>query len=188
MKHEASCAGIVDRLAGYVAEDLEAHEVAEVERHLAVCEDCRGELAAEKTLRESLGTLPVVRCPDRVSETILAGVDASGDGNATARRRVVPFGWRRATVGLAAAAAVLALFLVGPLGDRTDHTELAANTWTEQELASARSDILATLALTAEIINRTERKTVDEVFGRHLPGAVSSSIKTLTAYLEGGQG
>ncbi|MBC8426617.1 hypothetical protein H8E07_21080, partial [bacterium] len=123
-----------------------------------------------------------------VSAAILAGVDASGDGNATARRRVVPFGWRRAALGLAAAAAVLALFLVAPLGDLSDETEPAADAWTEQEIASARGDILATLTLTAEIINRTERKTVDEVFGRHLPGAVSSSIKTLTAYLEGGQG
>jgi len=184
MRNEDTCAWVTDRLADHAAGDLEPREVAEVERHLAGCETCRGASAAERTLRETLGGMPLVRCPDRVSEAILAEVDAT----ATARRRILPFGRRRAAWGLTAAAAVLVLLLAAPWQDRPVEGDPAAGAWTENEIAAARGDILSTLVLTAEIINRTERKTVDEVFGRQLPGAVNRSIKTLTTYLEGGQG
>lgn len=184
MRHETTCTDIIERLADYVAGDLPPREVAEVERHLAGCGDCRDASAAERALRETLGALPEVPCPGRVSEAVLAGVDA----DLAARRRFATLGRRRAAWGLAAAAAVLVLLVAAPWQDRPADTEPVAGTWSEQELADARGALLSSLALTAEIINRTERETVGDVFGRRLPGAVNSSLKTITTYLEGGQG
>ncbi|MBU0742381.1 hypothetical protein KJ554_08555, partial [bacterium] len=99
------------------------------------------------------------------------------------------FGWRRAVGALAAAAAVLALVFAAPWRDRPGGTDVAgAGGWSEQEIRIARGEIRLSLALAARIIEKTERRTVDEVFGHRLPGAVTRSVKTLTSSLEGGQG
>jgi len=189
MRKTTDCAWIESQLAGFAAGELDPREVAEVERHLATCPDCRGELAGELALRESLTSLPVVSCPERVTANILAVVNASDRRLGAARRRVVPIGWRRATWGLAAAAVVLALVFVAPWRDRPEDTYVAGEDgWSEQEIRTARGEVRLTLALAARIIEKTERKTVTEVFGRQLRGAVIKSMKALTSSLEGGQG
>ena len=188
-RDESVCRRIETQLAGYAAGDLDPREIVEVERHLVTCPDCRGELATEISLRETLATLPLVPCPARVSENIMAAVEASDDGRDGDRRLVVFPAWRRAIGGLAAAAAVIALLVAAPWRDRPDGTEFAAaDALTEQEIMNARRDIRQTLVLAIRIIEESERKTVSEVFGRRLPGAIDKSVKAITTSLEGGQG
>jgi anti-sigma factor RsiW len=189
MRDDTPCKAVAGQLAGYAAGELDAREVAEVERHLATCAGCRGELATERSLRETLAALPVVPCPERVTEAVLAAVDASETRHVTGRRRAVPFGRWQAAGGMAAAAAMVVLLLAAPWQDRPAATDPAAGgSWSEREIAAARGELRLTLALTARIIGETERRTVNEVFGQRVPGAVNRSMKTLTTYLEGGRG
>ena len=179
-RHRNDCERASERLADYAAGTLDAARRADLERHLAGCAACRDELARERTLREVLSSMPRLRCPDRVSETILAEVRRSAPGG-----RILRFGgWRRAAAGAVAAAAVLALLLAGPLGER----ETAERAWSEEEILVARAEVRYGLALAARIIGDTEKKTMDQVFGERLPDALDETMKVLTTLLEGGQG
>jgi anti-sigma factor RsiW len=177
-------------LTAYAAGDLAPDGCVEVERHLAVCRDCRGELARERTLRDALASMPLIPCPAPVTERIMAVVDADEACETAALRRAKSDRWRRAGVGLVAAAAVLALLVFAPTGDRPADpvAGLGDQTWSDDEIRTARGELRYTLALAARIIEKSEKSTISEVFGRQLPGVVTKSVKAVTSSLEGGQG
>lgn len=180
-RHRNDCERASERLADYAAGSLDAARRADLERHLAGCAACRDELARERALRDVLSSMPRLRCPDRVSEAILAEVE----GPAAPRGRIFRFaGWRRAAAGAVAAAAALVLLLAGPLGER----DTGERAWSEEEILTARAEVRYGLALAARIIGDTEKKTMGQVFGERLPDALDETMKALTTLLEGGQG
>jgi hypothetical protein len=60
--------------------------------------------------------------------------------------------------------------------------------WTAAEMASARQDVRYTLALTAKVINRTQKETMVEVFADRLPNAINDSFKKVKLTNTGGNG
>jgi anti-sigma factor RsiW len=184
------CAAVEILLAEYRGGELDRAEAQLVEDHLGQCRACRAELARELHLSDSLGSLPLVKCPQRVTDAILAVVDETE--SIPAARPVDPPLSRRWTtfVGLAAAAAALVLMLAGPLdnGQPDQKSRAGESVYTQAEVDAARADLKRSLQLTARIINQTERSTVKEVFGHTLPESLTRSIKTLMTTPEGGQG
>ncbi len=138
-----------------------AAAAGEVARHLDGCRSCRAELAREQELRATLGSLPTVACPSGIGDFVPARA-----ARRPARGRI--WGW-----SLAAAAGVAAVML-GVLYPRDQEPR---RTWTEAELAEARHDMITTLSLTADAIDRGRRAAVVEVFGERLPRAVTGSLK-----------
>ena len=147
------------QLTEYAAGDLPAAEAAAVAKHLDGCPACRRELGTEQALRATLGSLPVASCPPGI-----------GDFRPTAApvRRRSPLPWG---VGFAAAAGRAAVLLGGFL-DREPAAEFSA-----AEIAAARHDVIYTLGLAADVIERSQRETVVDVFGDKLPRAVTGSLK-----------
>lgn len=151
------CELIGTLLAGYVSGEATPFERSLVADHLAECAGCRAELARERRLRSAAASLPAVTCPDAVSDRILAAVDAE------ASRRAPRRPWRRpAALAALGAAAAVALILLTPVAtDRS--TAPAADAWTRDDLDRGREDVERVLALTADIIDRTERRSLGDV-------------------------
>jgi anti-sigma factor RsiW len=67
------CERARDRIDPYLEDELSRREAAEVAAHLAVCPDCRAELAMARRLREALRAgLPMLACPPEVTDRVLA--------------------------------------------------------------------------------------------------------------------
>ena len=153
------CDDIRLQLTEYAAGDLSAGEAAAVAKHLDGCPACREELAVEQSLRSTLGSLPRAECPPGIGDFVPAAVPAH-------RRSRLPWG-----VGFAAAAG-LAAVLIGGFLDRGPTHEFS-----EAEMAAARHDMFYALELTADVLERTQRAAVVDVFGDRIPRAVTGSLK-----------
>ena len=187
------CHEIEILLTEYAAGDLDPQRNQAVRRHLAECADCRAELGRELRLRQLMGSLPVRHLP--------LGV---GDLDPDARTRPVSGGGsflRRWLAPAAGLAAVLVLVLLagrsGPdtapstgLPGAASPAAVAATpgTWSEQELDRAQDELEFTLALTARLLQRSEKTTVHEVFGDRLPRMISESLRKSMTLNEGDQG
>jgi len=156
-----TCRQIRLELAAYDSDELDAAGTAAVERHLDGCRACRTELRYEREIRASLGALPTAACPPGVGDFV-----PSAPPRRVARKRV--WSW-----SLAAAAALVAAVL-GGLATRAPSPQ---PNWTDAELAAARQEMIFTLSLTADAIDRGRRAAVVEVFGERLPRAVTGSLK-----------
>nr|MEE4269110.1 zf-HC2 domain-containing protein [Candidatus Krumholzibacteria bacterium] len=182
-----ACEAVVAELAPYCAGELDRTETAGVEDHLDICPECRAELQRERHLRAALSGLPLVACPQRVTDNILREIEATEipDGH-TARRFgknwVAISGW-----ATAAAVAALLVFSGWPQG-QDPRTPPQGSEYSAEDIALARRQAAASLRLAAVILNQTERSTVQEVFGQALPTSLTRSIKVLVTPPEGGQG
>jgi len=171
-------------LTEYAAGELGPLERAIVAEHLAECAACRSELAREERLRESLGELSPAVCPDELTDAIMSAVDA--EPMAPRRRMSVAHTWAStATVAALVAAAVL---LVVVLPRPTPIPTTPADTWTQTELEQARQDAQWALAFTANIIDRSEKKTIVDVMRRLQKEAYSGFRERPASTSTGGQG
>jgi anti-sigma factor RsiW len=162
-------------LTAYAAGELGATDCDVLEAHLADCADCRAELAREEELRGLLHGLPAATCPDRVARSLQDRLALDHDGATVGtgfRRRL------RAGVAGLVAAALAGLLLVPVL--RHDPVPVPAAgdaTYTAAEIARARREVVAVLALTADVLARSRERTMTDVFGDRLPDAVSGSLR-----------
>lgn len=168
------CTQCGPELAPYAAEELDAGTRASVAEHLADCPDCRRELARERDLRRSLASLPPLACPPEVGRRVLAAVAAE---QAAARRRRWTAG---AGVGLAAAALAGALLL------RPGAPVAPTTTYSPEQIAAARRELIQTVTLTARVLDQAGRGTIANVFSERLPAAVAGSLRLLDDPTRGG--
>jgi len=166
------CHDIELLLTDFAADDLAPGAAADVAAHVARCDACRTELDREMILRDVLGGLPVQAGP---AVPLPASPVRSGG------RR-----WQPLVGGMIAAALALAVLIPDPAPDAPG--PLTGGIYTPAEVAQARVDVRTSLILAARILERTERHTVVDVFGRQLPQAISGSLRTDSASPEGGQG
>ena len=171
------CHDIQLLLTEFAADALADDEAAGVAGHLAVCDDCRAELAREMSLRETLSTLPIQTAPAMATprrDALTARFPQPG-------RR-----WTPVLGGLAAAALALAIFIPETPGDVPDR--VITTPYTPAQVAQARYDARTSLVMAFDIIAKTQRHTVTDVFGRQLPRAISGSLSGTAASPEGGEG
>lgn len=175
-----TCREVEIELGAYAAGELVPLAAARVRGHLADCAACRAELAAERELRRTFASLERPRCPDAVTARIRR---RTVDRPTTGRRIATVRRWG----GSLAAAAVLAVLLWPGLREGAPRSvEPAA--WSRDELLDARREAALALAWTAEILERTERHTVQEVFGRTFAGSVQGSLLPNADTPQGGEG
>jgi len=166
------------QLAAYAAGELSEPELGAVESHLARCAECRDELAREIDMRTMLAGLPQVPCPQRVSVAVY-------DTLARTQTETMVGPWRRWSLGPAlVAATLLAVLLVPTMWQKTSPPDptvanVGAGTpqFTTAEIKQARREVIATLVLAADILDRSRDKTVVDVFGARLPRAISESLR-----------
>jgi anti-sigma factor RsiW len=176
-------------LAPLEADELDAAQAEVVIGHLAACGACRAELRRERELRGLLGGLPLEACPPAATAAAEAAALAADAGLGPRPPRRPQRRLWAGTVGLGLAAALAALVLLpgrfsdersGPLadGDSTATTLAAAAVPAPEaaEMAAARRDLITSLTLTARILDRAGRRTMNDVFTERLPDAVSISL------------
>ena len=173
------CRDIELELAAYSSGDLGPAERDRVRNHLDDCAQCRAELAREINLRETLGSLPKVKTPDVLAQKIKAATYRPAATMPGERKR------GRLTAVLVLAAASLAIALLAPALRPVSGPD---QTWTEEEIAAARQEVLYTLTLTAKVIDRTQREAVIKVFADKLPHAIDKSFKAIKPTTSGGNG
>ena len=173
------CHDIELELAAYARGELDPAQRERVASHLDGCAGCRAELAREMTLRETLGGLPTATPPADFDDRILAAIPAAG---ADSHPRWMRY---RLAGGLTIAAASVALALILPNLPQDSGPQ---PTWTDLEIAAAREEVMFSLALTARVLDRTQKHTVIEVFANQLPNSVNESLKIVKPTTSGGNG
>ena len=178
------CSLTTSHLTEYAAGELGPLEHAIVAEHIAECAACRAELIREERLRERLGKLQHAVCPDAVTAAISSAVDA---GPAVMGRPMsVARTWAStATVAALVAAAVLLVVVLPP---PTPETVPVANSWTQDELDQAREDAQWALVFTANLIERSEKRTIVDVMRRLRKEAYSGFRERPASTSTGGQG
>ena len=175
-------------LTEYAVGDLSPAESLVVEVHLAECPLCREELQREYRLRNLLGNLPV----RALRGEGLPSVETVGE-----RSSIRPSWTHRPLLAAAGLAAVLAiLFLVddfrapsqAPTNADQARTTGSNPAWTRAELDSAQDQVAYSLALTARILQKSERTAVHQVFGEKLPQVISESLHKAINTNQGDQG
>jgi len=200
------CEPIAILLTPYAAGELSELETRRVEVHLATCPACREELARELQLRGLAAALPPVRCPEAVTGAILAAVDADTLQQRRARRadRRHIATWPRTLAAASLLAAAVLLVLVLPRnpvvpGDPAQPGYLARSggpdvplsgdpAWTQAELQQARTDVAWALAFTADIIDRTEKRSLVDALRLLQPAVRSAAGEPGAPAASGGQG
>lgn len=175
------CPDVELLLAEYAARELAEAQADVVGRHLEGCPACAAELAREQTLRQTVAGLPVLPCPHRTTQVITQ----ERENGRPPRKGLLQSLWP-AAAGLAAAAVLLLILL--PDGGDNMVIDSDGQTWQRTELESARAELQWTLALTAGVIERTERNTMAEVFGHKLPRTLNGSLRRVLTNVQGGQG
>ena len=173
------CREIEIELAAYAAGELGPVELGQVRDHLDGCSGCRGELARENTLRETLGGMPAASAPMNLDSRIRSAIRTSGAESHSRWYR------HRLAAAITVAAASLALALILPNMDRdsTPH-----QTWSDMEIAAAREEVMFTLGITTQVLDRTQKNAIIEVFGNQLPNSVNESLKLIKPATSGGNG
>jgi hypothetical protein len=204
------CDAIAALLAPHAAGELDAQGRWRVQAHLARCPACRQELARERQLRELAASAPPVRCPDHVTAAIGAAVDAAEHRTArpvASRRPVARRPGRLATwlpaAGLLTAAVLLALVLPrtpapapeaapGPaapaVSDAGPAPATTTGTATAPELQQARHEVAWALAFTADLIDRTEKRSLARALRLLRPAAGAAPDGADTSPAPGGRG
>ena len=72
----------VERLAAYAAGDLDATAALEVEAHVLLCADCRGDVEAVQRVAADLAAVPTVVMPDDVAARVDAALAAEAEAAA----------------------------------------------------------------------------------------------------------
>ncbi len=175
----SGCREIELELVAYCSGELDTAEQEMVRRHLDGCASCREELGREMELRGILGSLPVKEFPHALELRIKATAIQSVETTPAVRNR------KRMTAVLALAAAGLAVALLVPALRPVSGPD---QTWTEQEIAAARREVMFTLALTAKVIDRTQKDAMVDVFADKLPHAIDESFKMVKPKTSGGNG
>jgi len=171
------CNHIESMLTEYLSDELGPLERAIVDEHLAECLACRAELAAAREIGGGVAAMPTVNCPDHLSRDILAAVDADSAGRPWPKQRSRAGLWRRSSspwgwaglAGTVAAAVLLAMVLPRRAPESPDVAALPAADSTRAttvEVERARRELLWTLAYTASVIDRSEKRSIADVWRR----------------------
>jgi hypothetical protein len=103
------CAAILELLSEYVDGTLDVQTRKAVEKHIAVCENCKQELASLRAVVEELGALEPVKPPEDFLEKIHEHMTPHSALNKIFRKLFVPF---HIKIPLELAAAATVTFLV----------------------------------------------------------------------------
>ncbi len=161
-------------LQKFATGDLPTAAQVLVEAHLEQCESCRLEFETEMELLVNLGELPLVPCPQPITNNILTRIEIVERRQNTAGNH-----WLLATSTLVAAGLALVLLLPGTTPTTPPET------YSHREIITATKEAQWALAKVATVINRNEKNAFEQVFRKEIPGAVGGSLHRITKNLQG---
>jgi anti-sigma factor RsiW len=146
---------------------MDAAEYQALERHLAVCPECREAADELREVQDALRGLAEMPLPDATLDAVWSRTTRAEPQSVAVARR---FDWRLA----AAAAIVLLAVFVGwsqwPERNGSGSSEIAG--LSEAEKLRAAEDARMVFQLTARALRRTEEVTIREVFSEEISPAL----------------
>jgi len=178
--NSTTCEWALDRIDGYLDNDLDEAERARFVRHVSACGACTRELAFAQRVRAELHALPSFEAPARAVEAA-----ARASGSATLLPNVVPLPDRRRPSRLrwaAAAAAVLVLVLSGLWFEARKRGggyrgELARAGVTEAEVAQASAEVALAFGYVGKYSERAAEVLYDDVLEQRVVPRVGQALK-----------
>ncbi len=138
-------------------------------RHLAACEDCRGEIAAAHAVLAGLRALPTFDCPPGVIEAAERSIGATGRARPVLRD---PRAWLRWGPAAVAAAALVALVATARWAPPPAVDTPAAEAGVEQ---AARETMLA-FSYVDRYVRRTGEIVATDVIQKRVVGTVERTL------------
>ncbi len=175
-----NCSKTQELLSQYATGELINPVRQQVSTHLQKCSTCRQELDTEMELLTMLGNLPLVSCPELVTDNILKVIEEE-----ERQQKTFSSHWPLAATGLLAAGLALILFL--PRGElmKTPNAVGTSDSYSSLEIQAATNEARFALAKIATVINQKEKNVLERVFAEEIPDAVGASLLQLTKNLQG---
>ena len=153
--------------------------------HRRRCPDCAALWEKDQEVQHFLKTLPVLVCPEPVTQRVLAVTGADQKDRVAVRPSSHGHRWRIAMAGAAVIFSALAILFVveesNPLSPPTDNTQ-----YTAEEIKVARAQAQWSLAMAGRKLHQAEKEAVEEVFLNELPQSLRYSLKKSLSMIKGG--
>jgi anti-sigma factor RsiW len=176
--NKTPCFLTLERIEGYLDDDLEAPERVEFECHVAACSACREELdLARRMLREIRG-LPQKECPDGVVEKVFAAAEPDGRRPAGFSLRGL-FGWRAWSLQPVAVTVVILMVLASTILIGRIRNGSNSASPTPSEIARAEAELRWTIALVGDVGRRTGFTVRDDVLGKRVLEPTRRAVNTV---------
>jgi hypothetical protein len=176
----------------YIDGDLGPKALQKMDAHLEACPECRAELKAEQQVADVFSGLPEMSCPKRVNQRITMRLADEPKQLPLSHRLGLLIGspgWKTVT---ACAAALVVVMLFLPLApEDQDGVDTVLNTSgddriSHQEAYQARQRAKTSLAYVAQLLQDTERETVNEILTKKIPKALKESLQRVVPVSTGG--
>ncbi len=145
-----------------------------LDEHLQQCQSCQKDFVVEMEMMVNLGSLPLVPCPDHVTNDILEEIEIAERLQKSSGRYWL---WGASTL----VAAALALIILMP----SSHNSPSTEPFSTAEIRVAAREASFALAKVATVINHNENQAFEQVLGREIPDAVGESLRRITKNLQG---
>jgi predicted anti-sigma-YlaC factor YlaD len=179
------CHEIKGLLDDYFDGALSRKDKKRLQAHLQLCEACRLEFQKEKHMIENLEGMPTFQCPEKVVQRIAELTYLREEKSP--RMKIREFlskskGWRLAVVGTAA----MALMILIVWYAFKEPEEPIQATYSEADLLKAREQAKWSLVYVTQMIQKSEKEVVDEIFMKELPETVRNALKNTIPIFRGG--
>ena len=174
-----NCEAVKELLWAYLEKETTAEEAEEIEKHLAVCAECRAELEAQKVIMETLASLPDEELPEGYHKELMQKLRAEAAPN------VVPFPqkkkqpmWKQMSMIAAAVLVVVAAGGMNGMLDMRQNQNEAVNQMAADTAAPAEEIIMEddSEEITAEVLDGTADLKMSSKKKEPATGVVDSMI------------
>jgi len=182
----AQCDQIRSRFDLFLTKDIGKKEKSKIKRHLKQCAGCRNALLIEKEMTRSLIHLPELQCSKELLRRIQVNTWNSQAKESFFDELKLFFQYRRWRIVSAGVAVAVVVFLI--LRNPSIHEEpFGAGSYTQEEILEARDQAKWSLAYVSNMINKNEKRAVEDVFIDRLPKIVRDCIRNTVPLFRGGQ-
>jgi anti-sigma factor RsiW len=159
-KPNKTCEWVLEHVDEYVDGLLDEQDRIDLQLHCQVCRECASELDLAEAVRDGLEALPLLSCPDEVTDPVFQDISESSRAevhSASVWLQIVRPLWRPVSVAAAVAAIVLMALFVGIDRDQ------GSTQPTQAEVDRALQEAKFALAVINDVGRKTGRQVGDDV-------------------------
>lgn len=176
----------------YLDRDLGPKVLQRMDAHLEACPECRAELKAEQQVADVFTGLPEMSCPKRVSQRITMRLAEEPKQQPLFHRLGLLIGspgWKTVSACAAAMIVVMLFLPLAPENQVAVDTALDSSgddRISHHEAYQARQRAKTSLAYVAQLLQDTEKETVNDILTKKIPKALKESLQRVVPVSTGG--
>ena len=161
----------------YIKDELRHSDRKHFRHHLDQCEDCQNEFEKEQKVIHCLTNLPQFQCPERVNRAVLEETifQEKRKFYSSIKNLETIFNWRIASISFAVLG-IIALLVFSPF--KEENTIPVQTNYSMEEIQKARQQVKWSLTYTAQKLQKTENKAIEEVIIQNIPKTIRDAIKS----------